>query len=67
MDNLKGCPFCGCENWAMWVNSSGWHIECNGCLASGPIKDSEYEAEQAWNRRVATPRKEIDFDYEAEN
>lgn len=49
---IKPCPFCGCENWAMWVNSSGWHLECNGCLASGPIKDSRQEAEEAWNRRA---------------
>ena len=81
MDNLKPCPFCGgrvilterqeymgfiytkvgCEDCYMFVSYSQ---EFTVSKKARFARNDPFET--AWNRRVTTPRKEIDFDYEAE-
>lgn len=59
MDELEKCPFCGstCLTVDLDVDAAldglgyRWAVECNGCLARGPEKDTQKEAEAAWNRR----------------
>ena len=50
---LQPCPFCG-GNLPMTrkVLGEAW-VECHECGADGPMKDSEEEAEEAWNQRIA--------------
>ena len=62
MDELKPCPFCGgkastytCKTDKKGVRSIKWLVHCEKCGVNYPaIKDChyEYEAIEAWNRRV---------------
>ena len=56
---MEKCPFCEstCLTVDLDVDAAldglryQWAVECNGCLARGPVKDTQKEAEAAWNRR----------------
>lgn len=50
-NELEPCPFCGCESIYVDVDSEGYYLECNICLAQGPRKETQLEAERAWNGR----------------
>jgi len=51
-DELKPCPFCGCQN--LFLNLGVLrYVSCPDCYAEGPWNDeSEEEAITAWNTRV---------------
>lgn len=54
MPEIKPCPFCGSENWAMFDCNSGRYcvLVCEDCAAQGPYGSTEEEAKEAWNRRA---------------
>lgn len=54
LGNLEPCPFCGSESMYCDLDSEGWYLECNGCLAQGPRGKNPVEAEEKWNRRKST-------------
>lgn len=57
--HLASCPFCGCENVALYASHMP-HITCLYCGADGPIDENptkiddgrQFDAVQAWNKRV---------------
>ena len=64
MDELKPCPFCGCQNlYVVTVEMQGYEtvgIFCNNCKQTVILEDNEWEginwksrnkAIEAWNRR----------------
>ena len=55
MNELKPCPFCGSEKINIWncndKSDSAW-CQCESCLASTSVEETEEEAIEAWNRRV---------------
>lgn len=60
MAKLKSCPFCGSKEVYPQIFTIGahnknwlWSVKCTqqGCFAEGPIKDTEQEAIDAWNKR----------------
>ena len=68
-DNLKSCPFCGCEVIRVLVNMNGCDIWCDRCHASifrSPFsvcrniaevkRDAKPKAVRAWNRRADNDR-----------
>lgn len=56
-DELKPCPFCGCEKITLERSCSNdclW-MECWECSTEGPVGSSSKEAKKIWNTR---PREE---------
>lgn len=56
MIELMPCPFCGAEAQEPEEDdrtADGWSVQCEDCLATGPIEDDEEEACRAWNERAA--------------
>ena len=56
MEELKRCPFCGRKGYLKMSNykSDGahWHfVECEECMATGPVGRTEQDAIDAWNQR----------------
>lgn len=57
MAELKPCPFCKLDytNTYEFQNYYSqpyrWRVICNSCGAEGPIKDTEQQAIDAWNKR----------------
>ena len=55
MKNQSGtvlsCPHCGKDDLSHKVYSKCW-IQCNSCLATGPVADSPKDAEDLWSRRL---------------
>lgn len=49
---LMACPWCRSTCLNEDFDEEGWYVECNGCLARGPVADTPEEAEAAWNRRA---------------
>jgi len=52
--SFKPCPFCGSEK-AIYMNnvSEGvYWVFCFRCNATGPPKDTEAKAFEAWNERT---------------
>lgn len=49
---LMACPFCGGDNVAYVVGDGCEYTTCDDCLANGPVKTTEDEAQQAWNTRA---------------
>ena len=56
MNDLKPCPFCGCDDIAYGNCIGNACFECRFCLALGPVGDSQKEAVEKWNTR-ARPKK----------
>lgn len=60
MAELKPCPFCGSasffgDRFPELIDHDIvelYAVECNGCMARGPAKETPEEAEEAWNRRA---------------
>lgn len=58
MEELKPCPFCGCEH--VEVANYGiqgyrnWWVCCPHCDAQGPAEDTEAEAIRMWQTRSST-------------
>ena len=53
---LKPCVFCQCKDFICaeeFMSSDAW-VECTGCGARGPVKDTVEEAREAWNTRTET-------------
>lgn len=50
-DQLKPCPFCGCESVKLRNDERFWWAECVGCTARGPLAYNLRIATSAWNRR----------------
>lgn len=57
-DELKPCPFCGCDDvWPVQVEdepygAGEWYVSCPCCDTRGPLKYTEENAIEAWNRRA---------------
>jgi endodeoxyribonuclease RalR len=53
-EELKPCPFCGCEDIGEGEDPEGFFVACLGCDAQTGyyLEGFEQEAIQAWNRRV---------------
>ena len=52
---LLPCPFCDAaaqEPEEDDRTSDGWSVQCEDCLATGPVEDSPEDAAAAWNRRA---------------
>lgn len=47
------CPFCNATHLSLHGHTKYW-LQCNTCLATGPIADSEASAEVVWNLRGTT-------------
>lgn len=54
-DELKPCPFCG-EEAEVRYQSNLYGVRCKKCLATVAAFDTEAEAIEAWNQRVATDK-----------
>ena len=57
-ENLKPCPFCGCEDVSCEEygrNVGMWYIQCHECCAVLPHFDSKQEAATPWNTRYEPP------------
>lgn len=59
MNELKKCPFCGCDRiflaayeYGEYGNKTYYKAECNECEAETGFKESKGEAITAWNRRA---------------
>ena len=60
MDQLNPCPFCkdGGKPYVLtgkcytFENGIGSMVECEKCLSSGPLCNTEEEAIAAWNKRA---------------
>ena len=50
-DQLKPCPFCGCELVKLRANNQVWWVECADCTACGPSSRNFRIASSAWNGR----------------
>lgn len=52
---LKLCPFCGGNSHRLYdMGSKSWRVECDRCLAFGPVGKSRIGAVEAWNKRRIT-------------
>ena len=54
MAELKPCPFCKSEDVYLVSETEieyNW-VYCKNCEAAGPMKETEEEAIEAWNRRA---------------
>lgn len=52
---LKPCPFCGSYQQRLYdMGSKSWRVECDLCLAFGPVEKSREGAVNAWNERSKT-------------
>lgn len=50
---MKGCPFCGEENYLdVFPSRSGYRVCCSKCQIDGPIELSVGKAKRAWNKRA---------------
>jgi len=49
-EEIASCPFCGSDA-VIRVGYLGYHIECYGCHAEGPVKLEKKHAVAAWNKR----------------
>jgi Lar family restriction alleviation protein len=58
-EELKPCPFCGCEASREFFSTggNGWSIFCDGCHASSATCDLKADAERAWNTRALAKEK----------
>ena len=54
MDKLKQCPFCGGEAELLIVpdKQTRWIVRCRKCFTNNGVFVSNYDAVEAWNRRV---------------
>lgn len=53
IDNeLKPCPFCGCEDMVICDKGTDWSIYCWDCGAVGPIRKSRSDVISTWNHRI---------------
>lgn len=52
-DNLTlgHCPFCGSPGGYQYSIEFGWHVECLGCGAQGPVGNGPVDARAKWNHR----------------
>lgn len=56
MENLRECPFCGKKD-ALHIDAyqcgGVWwfYVECQECMANGPVGKQKYMAVDAWNQR----------------
>jgi Lar family restriction alleviation protein len=46
------CPFCGNKDRDRFNLLGGERVECDVCGSSGPLGNTEEEAETAWNQRT---------------
>jgi hypothetical protein len=53
-DELKACPFCKKLDADFAAGGGGMFTICNSCGARGPLSDSSFSAEEAWNTRPLT-------------
>lgn len=56
-ENLKLCPFCGCESkvesFTEYGKVKGYFIYCNNChVEQGKLYKTKANAIKAWNRRI---------------
>ncbi len=63
LDGLETCPACGAAN--VWVRP--WHdarrqVECHICQACSPVKCSDEEVKEAWNRLPRSAPREDERD-----
>lgn len=49
---LMACPWCRSTCLNEDFDDEGWYVECNGCLARGPVADTPEEAEAAWQTEL---------------
>lgn len=62
MENLKACPFCGNEVLSVetelniYGELDGYFVECDICLARGPLEDKRDDAVRMWNNQFAANR-----------
>jgi len=56
-EEIKACPFCGCEETEIGYGDSGWTVQCHSwtCRSETGIHPSEELAIAAWNRRAPQP------------
>ncbi len=47
---IEACPFCTCANCKV-IGARRFVVQCQGCKAEGPARDTSAEAAQAWRRR----------------
>lgn len=51
-DEIKTCPFCGCDSTEIVEDGASSYVECLSCLArTGEFASAAYAVE-AWNRRA---------------
>ena len=53
-EELKPCPFCGCENSYAYEMSTGWNVVCDNidCAMQGPWDLGKSGAIAKWNVRA---------------
>ncbi|WP_090126986.1 Lar family restriction alleviation protein [Kosakonia arachidis] len=51
-DNVRPCPFCGCNVIRIRRLSGYFRASCCGCEATASFQESEQEVVNRWNRRV---------------
>ncbi len=56
-EELKPCPFCGRDDSISidkyQYGDEWWHfVECEECMAKGPVGKTEQDAADAWNERA---------------
>lgn len=49
---LCSCPFCGSLNVVSGGTGSLRSVSCLKCCARGPVCDSDFQAERAWNGAI---------------
>jgi len=56
MNELLPCPFCGSKNLNTSLDTIGKTscVWCYDCETEGPVKHTEKEAIEAWNRRTVS-------------
>lgn len=47
---MADCPFCEGNHLQMYASPTRWQVCCMKCRALGPVKGTEREAIQAWNK-----------------
>lgn len=53
-ESMKGCPFCVVdhpEDMTLLEDRTDFYVQCDGCLARGPLWDSAKGARTQWNER----------------